>query len=303
MRSLSPVALRHVRHSEILSGGALEAYGDCPVKWLVERELQPERFAPEHDAIVRGSLMHQVLEDVIEELGRAVTPESLPDALEILEQVLAESTPSIAAGRPEGVRVAAVRAIEADLRRYLAHEASDGSDWEPSAVELRFGFEGEEGGLPALELGQLPDVVRVRGAIDRVDVDPGGGRAIVRDYKSGSARPDFQIARWQSERRLQVALYMLAVRELLGVEPIAGLYQPLTGNDLRARGVYVQDAEAGTRLFSTDARSEDELREILEDASARAVALAARLREGQLTPCPQTCSRDGCRFPGICRSQ
>jgi ATP-dependent helicase/DNAse subunit B len=303
MRSLSPVALRHVRHSEILSGGALEAYGDCPVKWLVERELQPERFAPDHDAMVRGSYMHQVLEDVIEQLGRAVTPESLPDALEILEQVMAESTPPIGAGRPEGVRAGAMRAIEADLRRYLAYEASDGSDWEPRAVELRFGFEGEEGALPALELGQLPDVVRVRGAIDRVDVDPGGKHAIVRDYKSGSARPDFQIARWQSERRLQVALYMLAVRDLLGVQPVAGLYQPLTGRDLRARGVYVEDAAAGTRLFGNDSRSEDELSEILEDASARAVALAARLRAGELTPCPQTCSRDGCLFPGICRSQ
>jgi RecB family exonuclease len=253
--------------------------------------------------MVRGSHMHQVLEQVIDQLGRAVTPESLPDALEILEQVLAESTSAIAAGRPEGVRAAALRAIEADLRRYLAHEASDGSDWEPTAVELRFGFEGEEGALPALELGQLQGVVRVRGAIDRVDVDPSGDRAIVRDYKSGSARPDYQIARWQSERRLQVALYMLAVRDLLGVEPIAGLYQPLTGTDLRARGVYVEDAQTGTRLFSTDARSDDELGAILEDAAARAVALATRLREGELTPCPQTCSRDGCRFPGICRSQ
>ena len=34
---------------------------------------------------------------------------------------------------------------------------------------------------------------------------------------------------------------------------------------------------------------------MLDDAAARAVALAARLRAGELTPCPQTCSRDGCR--------
>jgi hypothetical protein len=86
--------------------------------------------------------MHDVLEQVIERLGRAVTPESLPDALEFLDEVLAESSPRIAAGRPEGVREAALRAIEADLRRYLEHEASDGNEWEPKALELRFGFEG-----------------------------------------------------------------------------------------------------------------------------------------------------------------
>ena len=61
LHSLSDSALRHVRHSEILSGGALETYGDCPVKWLVERELQPARFEPDPDPIVRGSYMHAVL--------------------------------------------------------------------------------------------------------------------------------------------------------------------------------------------------------------------------------------------------
>jgi hypothetical protein len=32
------------------------------------------------------------------------------------------------------------------------------------------------------------------------------------------------------------------------------------------------------------------------------VALAARLRSGDLTPCPETCSREGCTHPGICRA-
>jgi ATP-dependent helicase/DNAse subunit B len=303
VRSLSANALAHVRHSEILSGGALEAYGDCPMKWLVERELQPERFEPEPDPVVRGNHMHAVLEQVMERLGRAVTPESLPDALEFLNEVLAESSPAIAAGRPDGVRAAALRAIEADLRRYLEHEAGDGNEWEPRALELRFGFEGEEGALPGLELAQRPGSVRIRGAIDRVDVDPQDVRAIVRDYKSGSSRPDYQGARWRAERRLQVALYMLAVRELMGLEPVAGLYQPLTGADLRARGVFLEDAQPGTRLVATDARDRDQLDDELEDARARALALAARLRAGELTPNPSTCSRDGCRFPGICRSQ
>jgi ATP-dependent helicase/DNAse subunit B len=303
VRSLSPTALRHVRHSEILSGGALEAYGDCPMKWLVERELQPDQIAPEPDPVVRGSHMHDVLEQVIERLGQAVTPESLPDALEFLDEVLEESSPRIAAGRPEGVREAALRAIEADLRRYLEHEASDGNRWEPRALELRFGFEAEEGSLPALELAERPGSVRIRGAIDRIDVDPEETRAVVRDYKSGSSRPDFQGARWRAERRLQVALYMLAVRDLMGLEPVAGLYQPLTGSDLRARGVYLEGAQTASRLVTTDARDADALNDELEDARARALALAARLRAGELTPNPTTCSRDGCRFPGICRSQ
>ena len=31
---------------------------------------------------------------------------------------------------------------------------------------------------------------------------------------------------------------MLVVRELLGLEPVGGFYQPLRGSDLRARGMF-----------------------------------------------------------------
>jgi hypothetical protein len=300
-RVLSATALAHVRHTEVLSAGALETYADCPVKWLVERELRPDRFEPEPEPIARGSYMHDVLERLLALLGRALTPESLPEALGILDVVVAELSPQIAPGRPERLRHAVAETIAADLRRYLEHEAATGCGWDPQRLELRFGFQDEQASLPALELGEGSERVALRGAIDRVDVDPAGGRAVVRDYKSGSARPDQQGGRWSRDRRLQVALYMLAVRDLLGLEPIAGLYQPLGGRDLRARGVFLEGAPVGGELVASDARDPEALAAELEDASARAIALAARLRAGELTPCPETCSRDGCRYPGICR--
>ena len=303
-RRLGALALGHVRHREVVSGGALESFADCPVRWLVERELAPASLEPDPDPLARGSYMHAVLEEVIGRLGSSVTAESLGDALRILEEVIAEMPPTIAPGRPEAVRAAALRTIEADLRRYLEHEAADGCGWTPQGLELRFGFDAVQGALPAVTLGAGgPDEVRLRGVIDRVDVDPrGSGRAIVRDYKSGSQRPEHPAARWQADRRLQVALYMLAVRRLLGLQPVAGLYQPLGGGDLRARGVYLEGAPVGTRLVDRDAREPDELEALLREAEERAVALAARLRTGELIPCPETCSRDGCRYPGICRT-
>jgi len=246
--------------------------------------------------------MHEALELVLQRLGRAVTPASLPDALEILDGVLAEFPPAIAPGRPERLRDAIAEMIAADLRRYLEHEAATGCGWEPQRLELRFGFDDEDGSLAPLELDEGSQPVAVRGAIDRVDVEPGGRRAVVRDYKSGGSRLEHQGGRWSTERRLQVALYMLAVRDLLGLEPVAGLYQPLAGRDLRARGVFLEGEPVGGQLVSTDARDPEELRSELRDAAARATALAARLRAGDLTPCPETCSRDGCRYPGICRA-
>ena len=146
--------------------------------------------------------------------------------------------------------------------------------------------------------------MRLRGIIDRVDADDSTPptHAVVRDYKSGSARPEHQVARWETDRQLQVALYMIAVRELLGLEPVGGFYQPLGGGDLRARGVFLRDGAPGEYLVANDGRDPEELGELLAGARARALALAARLRAGSLEPCPATCSRDGCKFPGICRA-
>jgi RecB family exonuclease len=142
----------------------------------------------------------------------------------------------------------------------------------------------------------------IRGAIDRVDVDGKGG-AIVRDYKSGTARPEYAAARWAPERRLQVALYLIAVRELLGLRPAGGFYQPLRGDDLRPRGMFVEGAQVGACAVATDAREPAEFAAELDAAAKRAVALAAKLRSGALTPRPKTCTREGCAYPGICRSQ
>jgi RecB family exonuclease len=302
VRRLSEAALTHVRHREIVSAGALESFADCPVKWLIERQLDPEDLEPTAEPLARGSFMHDTLERVLRALGEPVTPDTLPRARALLDELLGDLPDDIAAGSPPGVRAAALAMIAADLRRYLDHEARTGADWQPTHLEQRFGFDGDEDSLPALELVDGDERVRVRGAIDRIDVDRSGRQAIVRDYKSGSVRAEFQGTKWAAERRLQVALYMLAVRELTGLEPVAGLYQPLRGGDLRARGVYREGSVSMTSLFATDAQPPDELDALLQDARARAVALAARLRTGEVVPCPSTCSRDGCRHPGICRS-
>lgn len=301
---LGPEALSRVRHTEVLSAGALENYAQCPMKWLIERELRPLELEPSPEPLERGSYMHDVLERVLGRLGGPVTPESLPEAVRILDQMVAEISPSLAPGRSEAVRRGVALAVLADLRRYLEYEASCGGGWPPQALELRFGFQSEEeDSLPPLVLGEDGDSIAVRGAIDRVDVEPGGRRAVIRDYKSGTARGEHQGSRWRSDQRLQVALYMIAVRRLLGLEPVAGLYQPLGGRDLRPRGIYLEDAPLQEGLFSKDGREQPDFESELESACERALALAAALRAGALHPNPETCSRDGCRYPGICRAQ
>jgi RecB family exonuclease len=154
---------------------------------------------------------------------------------------------------------------------------------------------GEASDLPALDLG---GGLRLRGRIDRVDVG-GDGEAAVYDYKGSSAPAG---ARWIRDGKLQVALYMRAVEQLLQLRAIGGFYQPLSGQDLRARGVL--DGEAGVELdrVATDVLDHADMRELLDEAVAAARGVAAEAGRGELAARPETCAfRGGCMYPTICR--
>ena len=283
-----------------LSPAALEAYADCPVKWLVERRLRPDALEPDPEPMVRGRYAHAVLELTYRRLGertgsRRVTHQSLPEAERILIEALRERESDFRLS-PRATRVrAAVRRLEVDLLRYLRAEADSGSAFEPVELELDFGLEGSL--QPPLVVG---DGLEVGGRIDRVDV--WNGHALVRDYKGGSKVEG--VAKWGERNRLQVALYMLAVREVLGLRPAGGIYQPLKGRDPRPRGVLLKELEddLGTGYVGTDFRDADALERELDAARERLVELAGRMRSGEVRPCPETCAwNGGCSYPSICR--
>jgi RecB family exonuclease len=138
----------------------------------------------------------------------------------------------------------------------------------------------------------------LRGRIDRVDMSD-GGEAVVYDYK-GSRAPAG--ARWIRDGNLQVALYMKAVEQLLGRRVVGGFYQPLSGEDLRARGVLDRDAGLELDCVTPDVCEREELQELLADAVAAAREVAAQAGRGELEARPETCAfRGGCMYPTICR--
>jgi hypothetical protein len=129
----------------------------------------------------------------------------------------------------------------------------------------------------------------------------------VRDYKSG--RKTWAVARWEPDRRLQIAIYMIAVRELLKLDPVGGFYVPLAGRgrDAQPRGVVASgwESDVDARTFENDVKDADEIDALLESAREQVVALAAEMKGGAIKPCPDTCSfgNKGCAYPSICRSE
>jgi RecB family exonuclease len=284
------------------SASALEAFADCPVKWLVDRLLDPFELEPEPEPLVRGSYAHAVLEATYGRLREAtgsakVTPDSLAKAEEILLETMREKQPEFRISPKETRFRTAVRRLEFDLLRHLRREADRGGVFEPAELELAFGMPGSE--LPALELG---DGVQVRGKIDRLDT--WNGYAAVTDYKSG--RKGYPVARWEQDRRMQAALYMLAVRELVGLEPAAGVYLPLAHPKGQPRGLVLDEVatELGDGYASRDVRDAEGVRAELDHARERVREIAGRIRTGDVRPCPDTCAwNGGCSYPSICREE
>ncbi|MBA3305609.1 MAG: exodeoxyribonuclease V subunit gamma [Thermoleophilaceae bacterium] len=294
-------ALREVARREVVSAGAIERFAGCPVKWLVEDVLDPEKLEPDPEQMVRGSYAHRVLELTYRRLrhrthSRRVTPANLAEAERILVEALKECQGEFRLS-PNQVRVrAAVRRLEFDLLRYLRHESGRDGLLEPEHLELRFGF--DEGEHPAVE---IEGGLRVRGVIDRVDVH--GGWALVRDYKGGKVE-SYKAADWEPKNRFQAALYMMVIERLLGLRAAGGVYVPLSGTERRPRGMVAEEAldELGGDFYKNDVKPEDEFAASTAWAQGAITDAAERMRTGRIEPCPDSCAyRGGCSHPSICR--
>jgi RecB family exonuclease len=303
-RILTPALSNWLGDRGGFSAGMLEAFTECPVRWLVERVLDPMVLEPDPQHLVRGSYAHRVLEltyrRLREQTGSArVTPATLPTAEGLLHEALRELQHEFQLSPSETRVRAAVRRLEFDLLRFLRHEAQSESPLEPTELELSFGL--KDSNLPALRLE--PEGIEIRGVIDRVD--RAEGRALVVDYKSG--KNVMGVAKWAEKGKLQAPLYALVAKDLMGLEPIGAVYQPLAGDDLRPRGIVDSDHKdelGGDRYYRTDWKSPDELEAALDEARETVRNVVARMRDGEIQPKPNCCSGGtGCAFPSICRTE
>jgi ATP-dependent helicase/DNAse subunit B len=291
--------LERLAAREAVSAGALERFADCPVKWLVEDLLRPLELAPDPEAMVRGEYAHSVLEHTYRRLRevtgeRRVTPGNLAQAERILLEELTERG-SLFPISPNATRVrAAARRLEFDLLRWLRREAGADSAFEPEHLELHFGAD---------EPVEVAGGLRVRGRIDRVDVND--GMALVLDYKTGKRVDRYKVASWERENRFQAALYMLVVERLLGLRAAGGVYVALGERSPRPRGMVAADVpELGSGFVKTDRLAPDDFREKLDWALGRIRETDAAMRRGELRCNPDSCAwNGGCKYPSICRSE
>ena len=295
----NPAALDSLAAVAAYGGTTLEEFDLCSYRWFAGHELDPQLLDPVPDPLVQGGLMHEALERLYKERPGG-DPLPRPDTLAAWTERGRELVAAVVAERELGshpAERAMARRVERLLERFLAEEAGrETGGFEPWLLEARFG-EHPDAERPALDLGGWG----LHGAIDRVD-RAADGIAVVIDYKlAGQVTPR---DKFEEKAKLQLPLYLLAVAEHWGGEPVAALYHPLKGTSTRRpRGVVsaaVAQDLAGYGLSKTDVVEPEELEELLEDSRRRGGEIVARMRAGEIRRDPGP--RPGLRGHDVCPS-
>jgi ATP-dependent helicase/DNAse subunit B len=298
---LEPV-LERMRAMKLFGSTTLERYAECPYRWFVDHELRPQRIGPPDEALHAGSVAHQVLEALYEDPPgpeRRPTSAALGTWIGRARELISELGPKLLpTERPD--TAAALRRVEGLVVAFLADEARQPTPYEPAHAEASFG-EGEDDERPPLSVsgGGL------HGQIDRIDLGP-SGEALVQDYKTG-AKVDG--GKGMLDRgKLQLQLYMLAAKELWGLELAGGLYRPLGGTSRREpKGLLRKSAEedlAGLDTRQHDHLSDEDFEEALAAARKRTEEIISQIHQGDIgrRPIGGRCP-DYCTFQPICRRE
>jgi RecB family exonuclease len=277
------------RAPDVYAVSHVERYLACPFKYFAARVLQLDEEREDESGLSpqeRGQLLHEVFETFFarwqERGGRAITADSLADALELFTSV-AEST---LAHLGE-----ADRALE---RTYLL-----GSAVAPGLGERAFNFEIEQE-IPVLERlleqplegtfefngSEGPRAISVRGKADRIDLLEDGTLRVI-DYKLGRAP--------KAARALQLPVYSVCAE------------QQLKGRHGRTWTVssagYVAFKEKNPFVpLGSSALLNRGLEQALDQGVARFVAAVEGIERGEFPVRPEEpflCT--WCGYSGVCR--
>jgi ATP-dependent helicase/nuclease subunit B len=220
----------------------LETFADCSSIWFVDRLLDPKSIDQQVDARLRGGVAHSALHKffagVPKRLGiEKLDPSRLDEALEFLRECLSDAMDGVRMELTDLQRRELQQGLLRDLEQFVRDEASSELQLVPRKFEVSFG---SERSAPELQRGLDLGTFTLSGKIDRIDLDPFSARGIVQDYKSGKTA--HSAAQIESELKLQIPLYMLVLRDLVGVEPLGGIYRALSGKR-DARGLLRKEAQ------------------------------------------------------------
>src|SRR5437868_2546447 len=287
-RLTHPLVLEELRKKANFGVTELETFADCSSIWFVDRLIGPRTIDQVVDPRLRGQIAHSALHKFfagvpkrlgVEKLGA----EQLDDALEHMHECLSEAMAGVRMELTDLQRRELEQGLLRDLEAFLRDEAASELQLVPRRFEVSFGSERSPQELQrGLDLGTFT----LSGKIDRIDLDPFSARGIVQDYKSGKTA--HSAAQIESELKLQIPLYMLVLRDLIGIEPLGGIYRALAGKR-DARGLLRAEAkeDAVPGFSRNDYLEEEAFWGQVDRAQDLARGFVGRIRDGDVRHDPK----------------
>jgi len=297
----------------------LETYALCPYRYFAERILKLdiiEEPTEEIEALEMGSLLHSILFTFYSSLKKDkvvlnnCTNEEFDKASELLFKIADEKIKGANFNSPlsfyEREKISGIEGKRKNsiLYKFLTGERENKDGYIPEFFEAGFGKLKEEKNqqiiLDELKVGDI----KVRGKIDRIDINPGENAYRVFDYKTGKSRlnPKDTLAGLQ----LQIPLYLFAAKEIIKSEldedykPAGGMIYSLK---YRSGDFGRQELKFGSKLTDEELIGKyEELIDICLEAVKRYVEgiRKADFRLSQIDKREEKACRF-CGFKSICR--
>ncbi|MCP5064367.1 MAG: hypothetical protein GY936_18150 [Ignavibacteriae bacterium] len=210
------------------SSSQLETFAKCPFKYLSEKILKLKPIAePTEDAepIELGNVLHSILYEFYTKIRNdkieinKVGTEEFAKLQKLLFEIAEAKIEKLNLHSPlaffEKEKILGIDGVKENsiLNKFLLEEQKQDSDFTPFYFEYPFGTftrdEDDAPKIPPLQIGKL----KLRGKIDRIDVDVENNRFNIVDYKLKGKKPT--LSELQKGISLQLMVYLMAGKHII----------------------------------------------------------------------------------------
>ena len=275
----------------------LKDYAQCPYKYFGRSTLKLRQAIPKSlDLLMQGNIIHKVLEEYFKDTRET------KNITKIFDDIFNQETRGMVTGFEE------LKARNEMLNTLLTFESiekeSNLPTFKPSMFEAKFGDENQK----HLEISDGKNGnIEISGKIDRVDVSEVNGEkfGIIIDYKYGQT--EFKLTDIEEGLDLQLPIYILALRNVFKIVPIAAQIYALKTS--KKTGIYNQELidrlkinlKAAKKSLSVDNK---EFNKLLENAGNHILKFSREIRKGRIELDPKNidlCGEGNCDFANVCR--
>ncbi len=312
----------------VMSPSKFDTFNRCRFMYFCRYGLRAERLQPaEFNAMQRGTIVHYVLQRVVEDYGKALGNLNQTQICDLVDKYTAEYLNMIAGYND--IETPYLKYLVSTIKRSLyfvvARLAAEfaQSDFTPVKCELKIGFDGD---MPEIKIPiENSGTLELIGVVDRLDEWNGYIRIV--DYKTGHR--DFKLPDILFGQNMQMLIYLYAVSksEKFGGKAAGIFYMPASRDKSgsksarRMNGLIAANEELVTAMdkenkgefipkFSEKSPSdsfisEDDFNEIFEFIESKLERTGKAIYSGDIAADPIDGLDSGackyCEYQSICR--